>query len=92
MSLTLERIKDMPRIKQEIIHYLFEQIARKPVDQWIKYKGEFAYEGVGYLLEADVRYDNTMFTYRNLIIEHKQVVLDVEDVLAGNILNGAMRQ
>lgn len=76
-----ERVKDMPKLKAEIVRYLFDFISRKPRDQWWHYKGEFKYDGHDYDLECDCRYDNVMFTYRNLHISHKQVVIDVEDVL-----------
>jgi hypothetical protein len=76
-----ESIKDMPQLKKEIIIYLFEFIARKKYDEWWHYAGEFKYDGKEYNLECDVKLDNQVFSYKNLHIEHKQVVLDVDDVL-----------
>lgn len=75
--LKFERVKSMPKLKQEIISYLFDFVSRKPHDQWWVYKGEFMYEGNSYLLECDCRMDNQVFTYRNLHIEHKQEVVDL---------------
>lgn len=76
-----ERIKDLPRLKAEIISYLFDHVARKLRDRWYKYKGEFHYDGKTYDLECECKWDNQMFTYRHMHISHKQVELDVNDVL-----------
>lgn len=84
-KMKFERINQMPKLKQEIISYLFDFIARKPQSQWWHYNGTFKFDGKEYNLECDCKFDNQMFTYKNLFIEHKQVVLDVEDVLAGRI-------
>ncbi len=62
MEEKLERIKNMPKLKQEIVSYLFEFVSRKPWGQWWKYKGEFIYEGQGYDLECEVKFDNQIFT------------------------------
>ena len=85
-KLKFERVKDMPRLKQEIISYLFDFVARKPYGQWWKYKGEFKYEGQEYNLECDCMFDQQMFTYRNLFIEHKQVVIDIDDMVKKGLL------
>lgn len=86
-KLKFERIKDMPKLKKEIISYLFDFISQKPQNQWWKFKGEFSYEDKTYELECDVRMDNQMFTYRNLFIEHKQVVIDVDEMVKRGLLN-----
>jgi hypothetical protein len=90
-NIKFERIKSMPLLKREIISYLFDFVNRKKPDTWWHYNGEFKYQGDTYILECDVRMDNQMFTYRGLMIEHKQQVLEVEDVLRGNILNDVAR-
>ena len=76
-----ERMKAIPKLKQEIISYLFDFVARKPRDQWWQYKGEFKYDGNEYDLECDCKWDNQVFTYRNMHISHKQQIIDVEDVM-----------
>lgn len=90
-KMKFERINQMPLLKREIIGYLFDFVGKKPRDQWWHYKGKFKYEGRTYELECDCKYDNQMFTYRNLFIEHEQVILDVSDVLNVNI-NDLMRK
>lgn len=86
-KMKFERMKELPRLKQEIISYLFDFVARKPHSQWWQYKGEFKYEGEEYNLECECKYDNQMFTYRNLFIEHKQQVIDVDDLVRKGLLN-----
>lgn len=81
-KMKFERIKSMPLLKREIVSYLFDFVARKPHSQWWHYKGEFKYDGREYDLECDCKYDNQMFTYKNLHISYKQVVIDVEEVLS----------
>jgi hypothetical protein len=82
-----ERMKSMPPIKREIISYLFDYVAKKPQDRWYKYKGEFKYDGKEYLLEAECRMDNQVFTYRNMIIEHKQVVIDIDEMVQKGLIH-----
>jgi len=85
-KLKFERVKDMPKLKQEIISYLFDFVARKPYGKWWQYKGEFKYEGNAYNLECDCMFDNQMFTYRNLFIEHQQVIIDVDDMIRKGLI------
>lgn len=77
----LERVINMPKLKAQIINYLFEFVTSKPRNQWWKYKGEFVYENVQYDLECECKWDNEMFTYRHFYIGYKTITLDVEDVL-----------
>ena len=86
-KLKFERIKHMPKLKQEIISYLFDYVARKRPGDWFKYVGEFKYDGVVYNLECECRMDNQMFTYRNLFIEHKQQIIDVDQLVRDGVLN-----
>lgn len=86
-KMKFERSKDMCALKKEIIMYLFDFVARKPHDQWWQYKGEFQYEGKTYNLECDCKYDNQMFTYRNLHIEHKQQIIDVNEMIRKGLIN-----
>lgn len=81
-----ERIKDVPKLKAEIISYLFDYVSRKPRDQWYSYKGEFKYDGHEYNLECECKWDNQVFTYRNMFIEHKQVEIDIEDMMAKGLI------
>jgi len=81
-----ERIKQMPKLKQEIISYLFDQVARKPINRWWQYKGEFRYDGKDYNLECECKMDNQVFTFRNLYIEHKQVVIDIDDMIKQGLI------
>lgn len=83
-NLKFERVNIMPRLKQEIVGHLFDFLARKRQGDWYKFKGEFKYDGVEYIIECECKTDNQMFTYKNLFIEHKQIVIDVEDVLKGS--------
>lgn len=80
-KMKFERMKDVCKLKQSIISYLFDYVARKERDRWYKYQGNFVYEGVTYDLECECKMDNQMFTYRKMIISQKQITLDVEDVL-----------
>lgn len=83
----LERIKDMPNLKKEIISYLFDHVARRNRETWWHYKGEFKYEGQEYELECDCKWDNQMFSYKNLHISHKMVTIDVDDMVKQGLLN-----
>lgn len=77
-KLKFERIKEMPQLKREIISYLFNYLGRKKQGHWWHYNGEFKYEGTVYDLECDCMWDNQMFTYKNLHIQHKQIIVDAE--------------
>ena len=85
-KMKFERKDQMCRLKQEIVMYLFDQISKRERDRWWSYKGEFKYEGETYNLECDVKYDNIMFTYKNLHIEHKQRVLDIEEMVQRGLI------
>lgn len=89
-KISFERIQSMPRLKKEIISYLFQKVSRKPNNEWWHFKGEFSYEGRHYDLECDCKCDNEMFTYRNLFIEHKQIVIDITDKTYDNDLKRIM--
>lgn len=82
----LSSFKEEPLLKKEIIVYLFDHISRKTYGQWYKYKGEFKYEGQEYNLECECKMDNEIFTYKNLFIEHKQVVIDIDDMVARGLI------
>jgi hypothetical protein len=82
-----ERKKDMCPLKQEIIKYLFDFVSRKGYSQWWQYKGEFKYQGETYNLECQVKFDNQMFTYKNLYIEKRQIIVDVDDMRARGMLD-----
>jgi hypothetical protein len=87
-KIKFERIKDMAPIKREIIRKIFEYLDRKRnSDQWWQYKGEFKYEDKEYTLEVEARLDNHMLSYRNLFIEYKQVVIDIDDMVSKGLLN-----
>lgn len=74
-------------LKREIISYLFNQVARRERDRWWTYKGEFKYEGETYNLECECRWDNQVFTYRNMFIEHKQIEIDLSDLKNEFLIN-----
>lgn len=81
-----ERLKNLPQLKKEIISYLFDFVARKRHDTWYQYKGEFKYEGNTYNLECKCKWDNQMFTYRDLFIEHKQVEISIDDMIKAGLI------
>lgn len=81
-----ERIAQMPRLKAEIISYLFDFVARKDREQWWQYKGEFKYDGESYDLECQCKWDNQVFTYRNLIISRKQIEIDINDMIEQGLI------
>lgn len=85
-KMKFERTREMCNLKKEIISYLFDQITRKERDRWWTYKGEFQYEGETYNLECDCKWDNILFTYKNLHIEHKQRVIDIEEMVARGLI------
>ena len=90
-KLKFERVKSMCELKKAIIGYLFEHVERKPYDQWWKYKGKFSYDGQKFDLEAECKWDGTMFTYRHLYISREQQILTVEDVLSKDMIGEAMK-
>jgi hypothetical protein len=81
-----ERTKEMCHLKREIICYLFDYVSRKKEGYWWHYKGEFNYQGKDYNLECDCKCDGTMFTYRNLHIEHKQVEINIDEMVKEGLL------
>ena len=81
-----ECIKSMPKLKAEIIRYLFDFVGRKPHNEWYQYKGQFNYEGETYELECKCKWDNQMFTYRDLFIERKQIVIDMDEMVRHGIV------
>jgi hypothetical protein len=85
-KMKVERITTMCNLKREIMSYLFEFVSRKKEGRWWKYKGEFIYDGKTYNLECECKYDNSFFTYRNLHIEHKQVVIDIDEMVRDGLL------
>lgn len=82
----VERIKDMPQLKREIVGYLFNFVSGKKPGEWWTYKGEFVFEGKPYNIECTVMYDNPMFKYKNLHIEHKQQEISVDDMVRQGML------
>ena len=87
-NIKLERIKDMPKMKKEIIGYLFDYVARKgKSNKWYSYKGQFKYEGSYYALECECKMDNQVFTYRKMFIEHEPVEIDVHQMARAGMLN-----
>lgn len=86
-KIKFERVKDMPKLKKEIISFLFDIVARKRTNQWFAFKGEFKYEGEVFNLECECKMDNQMFTYKNLFIEHKQQIIDVDQLARDGRLN-----
>jgi|GEM_PF-6764222 hypothetical protein len=85
-KMKFERMKELPLLKREIISYLFDFVARKPRDQWWKYVGEFKYEGVAYELECECKWDNVMFTYRNLHISFKTEIIDIHELVEKGLI------
>lgn len=86
-NLKFERVKTMPRLKQEIIGHLFDFLSRKRFGDWYKFNGEFKFDGVVYNIECECKMDNQMFTYKNLYIEHKQQIIDVDQMIKEGLLN-----
>lgn len=86
-KMKFERVKQMCPLKREIVSYLFDFVARKKDGRWWQYKGTFKYEGKEYNLECDCKYDNQLFTYKNLHIEHKQVEIDIDEMVKAGLLN-----
>lgn len=86
MKEKFERLNKYPRLKQEIIFKLFDYLSNKANNRWWSYKGEFIYEDITYDLEVECQIDtlhtSPLFKYRNFFISHKQVVLDIDDVLS----------
>lgn len=76
----VERFKDIPYLKKDIIRYLFAQMENKARNRWWQYKGNFIYDGVTYNLECECKWDNEVFTYRHMFIEHEQKVIDITDM------------
>lgn len=85
-KIKFERTSEMCALKKEIISYLFDYMLRKSHNQWYQYKGEFKYQGKEYNLECACKYDNQMFTYKNLFIEHKQQVIDIDEMIRKGII------
>ena len=85
-NIKVDRIKEYPLIKKEIISYLFDQMSRKPYDQWYHYKGKFEYEGKRYDLECDCKLDRQIFSYKNLHIAHETEVIDVDELVRQGVI------
>jgi hypothetical protein len=85
-KMKFERIDDMCALKKEIISYLFDAVSRRMRDTWWTYKGEFQYQGETYNLECDCKWDNILFTYKNLHIEHKQQVIDIDEFVKRGLI------
>ena len=85
-KMKFERSTDMCPLKKEIVSYLFDFVIRKQRDVWWQYKGEFKYEDETYNLECECKTDGIVFSYRNLHIEHKQVVIDIDDMIKAGVL------
>ena len=84
----LERMKDYPKLKQEIISYLFDWLSKNGKrDEWYKYVGKFEYEGEPYELECECRRDNEVFSYRKLHICRPTQIIDVHDMERRGMLN-----
>lgn len=85
-KIKFERKDQMCRLKKEIVMYLFDQVGQRERDRWWAYKGEFKYEGETYNLECDCKTDGILFTYKNLHIEHKQRVLDIDEMIQKGLI------
>jgi hypothetical protein len=86
-KMKFERSSDMCPLKKEIISYLFDFVAHKPRDQWWRYEGEFKYDRKEYNLSCECKWDNIMFTYRNLEISEKVTIeIDITDMQKAGLL------
>jgi hypothetical protein len=87
-ELKIERIREMPELKKEIIKHLWDYLKNKrDSDRWWKFNGKFIFEGKPYVLEAEVRLDNKFLQYRGMLIEHEQQVIEIDDLVAKGFLN-----
>jgi len=82
----IEKMKDMPQLKQDIVVFLFDKISNLPRDKWHHFECELKYDDIVYDLSCDCSRDETMFSYRNLNISHKQIVIDVDDMMRRGLL------
>jgi hypothetical protein len=88
-KMKFERKDEMCPLKKEISMYLFDFTQRKaPRDQWIKYEGEFIYDKKKYNLACECRWDNIMFTYRNLEISEQRIIeIDIQDMVKAGLIH-----
>jgi hypothetical protein len=80
-EIKIERIKEMPQLKKEIISKLFDFVSGKKQNQWWQFTGEFEFDGAAYDLECKCMWDGVMFSYKEFHIAHKQIVIDIEDLM-----------
>lgn len=92
--LNIERLKDMPELKRQLLLDMWETISGKCKvgDDWREYKSEFIYQGKTCIVTCQFKIrsirEKQHLTYRNWAIEQKQIVLDAQDVLRGVVKHG----
>lgn len=84
----VERMADMPQIKQQLIQRMYNFLKdKRDSDDWWKYRGTFKYENQEYEFDCEVRMDNQMLTYRKLHLAFKTVEIDIADMERKGLLN-----
>jgi NADPH-dependent 2,4-dienoyl-CoA reductase/sulfur reductase-like enzyme len=85
-NIKVDRIKEYPQLKKEIVAYLFSHMSRKPFDKWYHYSGKFEFEGKRYDLECDCKLDRQIFSYKNLHIAHETEIIDIHQLVKDGVL------
>jgi hypothetical protein len=73
-------LKTEPALKVQVIKMMYDDVKdRQSADRWHDYKREITYKNERYIISATIRCDNEMFSYRNLIIERPQEIIDIKN-------------
>lgn len=80
-ALKVERINQMDHLKKHLIGKLFTDIQNKPNDgRWRKYFLEFKFQGDRLEFSCEYRLDNIYLEYRKFHVQHKQIIIDVDEM------------
>lgn len=86
-----EKIKEVPLLKRHILLAMWEDVKHvRDDDKWRDYKQEFKFEGKAYVFECQFKIrsikEKLHLTYRHFHIEHKQIILDIDDMVKKGLI------
>lgn len=73
-----KRLKSHHELEQAVLKAIYFQVRDLPYDgKWRQFKQDMTYDGIEYTVSSFFKVDNEMFTYKELIITHKQQVITI---------------
>lgn len=87
-ELKIERVSQMNHLKKHLIGKLWKDVNKKPHDRrWREYYLEFKFEGNRLEFTCEYRLDQTYLEYRKFHVQHKQIIIDIDEMQRKGWLN-----